>query len=246
MRTISLIAVLVAVTLAATACIEVSVNDRRSIHASGDIETLVYDFSGFDAVAIADAFSAEITAGDQFAVEVEVDHNLRDHLEVEVRNGELRIGLDGRARARGDVVRRVRITMPALSGLDVSGASRVALQGFDDPGGALDASLSGASELRGDLVTADLRATLSGASNLQLVGSAESAALDLSGASRARLGAFEAVSLEAALAGASNADVAVSERLGPLRLSGASSLHYAGDPIVANVQTSGASTIGRR
>jgi hypothetical protein len=246
MRTTSLIAVLVAVTLAATACIEVRVNDRRSIHASGDIETIAYDLSGFDAVAIASAFSAEITAGDQFAVEVEIDRNLRDHLEVEVRNGELRIGLQRFTRSRGDLVKRARITIPALRALHVSGASHVTLHGIDAPTAQLVAEVSGASDLRGDLVTGDLRATLSGASHVHLVGSAQAAAVELSGASRARLEAFQAGSLEAELSGASSAEVAVTERLGPVRLSGASTLRYAGDPAVADVQTTGASNISRR
>jgi hypothetical protein len=239
-------AALLAVTLAATACIEVRVNERHSVRASGDIEIHSYDFSGFDAVAIEDAFSAEISAGHTFAVEVEIDRNLSDHLEVELSNGELRIGLQGRVSLRGNPVRRARITMPSLAALQVRGASHVTLVGFDDPSGALSADVSGASELRGDLAIGDLRATLSGASTMGLEGRAATVDLDLSGASHAGLQAFEAASLEAALSGASRAEVAVSERLGPARLSGASRLQYAGDPQVSDVQSTGASSISRR
>jgi hypothetical protein len=140
---------------------------------------------------------------------------------------------------------QVRVTMPALAGLDLSGASRARLDGFDRaPAARLDATVSGAGRLSGLLVADQLALELSGASEADLAGTTRDLALQLSGASHATLDRLPATVASVALSGASHAVVWVD---GDVRgeASGASSLVVRGDART-NVETSGASSVSRR
>lgn len=228
--------------LLAAACIEVNVFGDKTIESSGEIETRSYDFAGFTGVVISHAFTADVEQGDDFAIKVTFDRNLRNELEVDVRGGRLYVGLSD-VDLRGNVVHSVEITMPALASIEASGASHVSLGGFEDTQGELDVRLSGASQVFGDLVVGLLVANLSGASSISLAGSAGRVDLDGAGASSFSFEEFDVASATIALSGASGARVVVAEQLGPVRLSGGSALVYAGDPEITGVQATGGSTI---
>ena len=61
---------------------------------SGDMVTNDYDLTDFAAVEVGWGCDLDIRAGDDYRVVVEIDDNLEEYLEVEVRDGTLTIGLD--------------------------------------------------------------------------------------------------------------------------------------------------------
>ena len=96
-----------------------------ALRGSGNPVTQTFDFSNFDKLGISQAFQTEVTASDSYSVEVTVDDNLVEHLRVEQRGDTVYIGLEPNnmlANAR----LRARVTMPALTSLDASGASTIA------------------------------------------------------------------------------------------------------------------------
>lgn len=236
-----LVVVLVVIAAMGAACIDISMNDAQTIEGSGQLVTESYDFTGFDQVQLSHSFHATIDGSDVFSIDVTFDDNLRDVLVVERRGSTLVIGLESGTSTR-NVTLEATITMPALTALNLSGASEVAISGLD-PMTDLTLDASGASTIEGDIDATKLDAELSGASTLDLAGYVTEARLDASGASHLPLAKLEIERAEVQLSGASTADLYVSQELGPVDVSGASRLRYDGSPSLHDVSSSGASTI---
>lgn len=217
-----------------------SVVESRVIRGSGNTVTLEVDASGFDKLNVGYAFEVDITQGDDYRVTVTVDQNLEEYLRVDKQGDTLRIQMES-GQIYNSATLRAEVTMPALVDLELSGASRGTVTGFD-AAESVTIEVSGASSLRGDWNTGDARMNVSGASRVELEGAGQDLNLEASGASRAELGDFAVVNADVEVSGASNAIVNVSGRLNA-EASGASSVHYRGEPELGRIQTSGAGSV---
>lgn len=210
---------------------------------SGNTVTRTYDFTDFSEIELGHAFEATINPGDTFAVSVTVDDNLVEHLIVEQDGARLRIGLDPTTLlARATL--QAEITLPALTRLDVSGASQAQLNGFSSDA-AFTSHASGASRIHGDLIAGDLVLDASGASTISLAGTAGNARATASGASTIDLEEMSVQDAVANASGASNVTVNLSGRL-DVDASGASNIYYLGEPTLGNIDTSGNSDVSPR
>ncbi len=154
--------------------------------------------------------------------------------------------------------------MPALYGLYLSGASEATVSGFSssqdflfEVSGAsslnmgkmlvkgLNGEVSGASKVAGSINATDIRFAVSGASKVELNGSTPQITLDVSGASKVDLPDFVIDNASINLSGASEADVHVKAKL-DCKLSAASRLYFEGNPVMGDIEVSGASTIKHR
>jgi hypothetical protein len=218
-----------------------------SVHitGSGHTETRTYDLAGFQSLAVSHTFSVAVTRGDAFSVSVTADDNVFDDLVVEKQGTQLRIGLRSRVAIIGPATLEATVTMPALSGVDLSGASRATLSGFTSTG-TVALNASGASSFSGDLGAGTLNLELSGASRADVTGQANSATLRASGASRLSLSGLVLKTATVDLSGASTAEVNVTGSIDRATVSGASRLIYGGGGTLGSVTTSGASSISQR
>jgi hypothetical protein len=239
MRDLSALALCVLVAVTAAGCVE-PFGDGGAIRGSGDLVTIEEDHDGFVAVEIGDTFHVEIARGATYSVSITTDDNVADHVRVSVDDDRLRIRMDDDHSYR-DATLEATITMPAIERLAVSGVSTAALSGFrsDDD---LELEISGASTLTGDVTSGDLTCEVSGASRLTLDGGGAALDLRASGASTVSLGDFPAWDADVDLSGASSAEINASGTISAT-LSGASRLEYRGGAVLADVNTSGASTV---
>jgi len=214
-----------------------------SIRGSGNVVTREEDLSGFDRVDASHAFKVDISQGEAFSVVIRIDDNLLDKLVVEKRGSTLKIGLKP-SLAFLNTTLEADVTMPELTGLDLSGAVRATVSGFASAE-YLDVDVSGASRLSGDIEAGDARFDVSGASEVTLSGSAADVIVDASGATTVDLADFPVADANAEASGASNVTVNASGRL-DADASGASHVYYLGSPTLGRVDTSGASSVKRR
>lgn len=229
--------------VAASAALGVACYDANGadVEGSGDIVTETYDFGDFIGVRLSHSFQAEITFAQEFSVSLDVDDNVLEYVDVDIVGDSLRFRLDG-VDSTDDVTLDATITMPDLESLDLSGATRVTVSGFENMDD-LEAELSGASTLEGVLDVTHLDLRLSGASTASLEGGGIEADLDASGASTLDLEDFPLEIAHVEMSGASTGTVNVRDELGPVILSGASHLTYVGTPTLSGVDTSGASSV---
>jgi len=216
-----------------------------SITGSGNVVTHEENITGFDKVDASHAFQVDISQGDAFSVVIRIDDNLVQYLEVVKRGSTLNIGLKpGRSYNIRNATMQAEVTMPELTGLELSGASDGTIAGFKSAKG-LDVDLSGASSLRGDIEAGDARFDVSGASEVNLRGSAEDVVIDASGASEVDLSAFPVADANVEASGGSDAAVKPSGRL-DADASGGSHVYYLGSPTLGKIDTSGASSVERK
>ena len=211
---------------------------------SGPLVTKDYDLSNFTAVAAGSAFEVEITRSDSYGVSVTVNESVVESLEVNVSGNTLHISLKPNVGLTGAATMKAKVTMPELTGLDLSGGSRTTLAGFNTDK-TLKSEVSGASTLRGDLTCGAASFNVSGASKVNLRGSAQDLKVEASGASTVDLSNFASQNTVVNASGASKVVVAPSGSL-DVEASGASTVHYTGEPARLKANTSGASTVGQQ
>jgi len=205
-------------------------------------ERISFDFSGFQSVDVGSIFNTEIQAGSDWDVEVSGrDRDLEDVV-VKVTNGELVINfkkdISKWDRNRKEV--KVHITMPELQSLDLSGAAKGKIYGFDQHN--MDINLSGASVTEMDVDLTEANIDLAGVSRLNISGTGESLDAEISGASNLNAEDFMVDYAVLKVSGASKARVHVNKEL-EIDASGGSSVRYSGDPMLKSDRSSGSSII---
>lgn len=217
---------------------------------SGNVIIEEKDFSDFKIVNVGWAFEVEITQASSYNVNITADDNLFDYIEVSRTDYTLTIGVKSGYNYRPQwpwarLTLRAEITMPDLHELQLSGATRGTVEGFNSSHEFI-LDLSGASSLTGDFTTSgDAQFTVSGASTAELEGASNNLTISASGASHLELSDFSVYNADVTLSGASRATVNLDGRL-DADLSGASQLFYIGNPTMGDVNTSGGSTVGKK
>jgi hypothetical protein len=213
-----------------------------SITGSGNVITQEEAITGFDKLDISNGFQVDVSQGDSFSVVIRIDDNLVEHLQVTKQGSTLSIGLKpGRSYSIRDATLEADVTMLELTGLDVSGGSRVTLNSVSSAK-ALDADLSGGSHLTGDLEAGDTTINLSGGSHATLGGSAGDLTVDASGGSHAKLADLTVADADIDASGGSHATVSPSGRLDAVA-SGGSHVRYLGSPTLGTTDADGSSSI---
>ena len=210
---------------------------------SGNLETEEYAFANFTRVEIGSAFEFEIKQSSSFSINVTADDNVIDYVQVSQIGQTLKIRLKTVPGLRL-VTLRASVTMPQLHSLTASGASHGTVSNFNSTED-LDIKVSGASRVTGDITASNVDFDISGASTIQLEGSANDILASVSGASHLNLDDFTVDNADVNFSGASSGTVNLNGRL-DADLSGASKLWYIGEPIMGDIDTSGASTLSKK
>ena len=162
-----------------------------------------YELADFDAVKVSGTFNAVISHG-EYGVTVQVPEEILPYVKVEVKDGALNVGLNGRVKINPKVSKcKAFVYLPELHSIAASGAASVLAADFT--GSEVTVRSSGAAdiELGGDL--AKLEIVSSGASSVSLKGLAENVQVTASGAAGVSLNG-EGTSLKVSASGASSVD----------------------------------------
>lgn len=198
------------------------------------------DLRGFSKVAFALSGDVFISLGNTFSVELEGDSDYLREVKTEIVGDELRIRRD-KWFDSGNKRVTVRITMPALEGISVSGSGRVTV---NDPlrGDELDVAISGSGRaLLRDVALGEVECSISGSGSLNIDGKGTIRELDLSiSGSGGYQGETTGINvLEARISGSGSCNCYVKEML-RASISGSGNIFYSGNPkIDASVSGSG-------
>ena len=187
------------------------------VHGSGTVRTEARPVSGFTGVTVGGSLDVDITIGGATKVEVIADDNLLPIIRTEVKGDQLVIDARDSYSTRSDVL--VRITVPRLAALSVSGAADGVVRGV--AGDALALAVSGSGSIKASGQTRRLSAQVSGSGDLH--------ARDL-----------RADTASASVSGSGDVDLTVRETLAA-SVSGSGSIDYWGKPgnVVRNISGSG-------
>ena len=124
---------------------------------------------------------------------------------------------------------RINITMPTLRNLDLKGAGKVSIKGFNEK--ETEIKVIGAMKVRANINVENLFVEVSGASELGLTGTGARLNADIQGASKLNAYDFEVANARIDANGVSHANVYVTGTL-EMEESFASEVSYRGDPQV--------------
>ena len=188
------------------------------------------DVSGFSEVSFAVAGEVFIDLGSRYSVVLEGDKNYISEIETKIYGKELRIKTDKWFNTGNRKV-TVRITMPSLQGISVSGSGRVTV---NDPlkGEDLDIAISGSGKaLLGEVTLDNVDCAISGSGSLNISGSGsiDKMEVSISGSGDYYGESTKVRSLEAHISGSGSCDCYVTETL-EASISGSGDIYYSGNP----------------
>ena len=199
----------------------------------------------YEKLSVYDAFDVSVTYGSATSkITVEANDNLMKYIITELDGDYLVIKLDSKISVKSSATLKINITVPKLTEIKASGASRVEfLNELNTNNLTLD--LSGASSLTGNLNLSSCNFNLSGASHTDVAGSINTAIIELSGASSIGNYNCSIDTLSINLSGASSGSLTVNEIIN-IDASGASSLNYKGNCTINTIELTGASSINKK
>ena len=202
-----------------TNCSSSSFSNLSGVQGSGTAKSETRNVSGFTKIDAGGAINVEVAVQKDFSVVVEADDNLLTNIKTEVSGDTLKIYSEDRISPKTRI--NVLISMPAIEGLDVTGASTGNVTGVNAD--LLELKASGASKIRIDGTAKQLNADASGASTVDAESlTVENADVEASGASKAIIAATNDLKVNA---------------------SGASKISYVGEPKNIKQNSSGASSV---
>lgn len=210
-----------------------------SLSSKGQETSQQLPFKNFSEIEIGSSFQVQITRGDSYVVEIMGSNDQFEGLEFSQEGKKLRIDLDKKRKGLPKAP-RIRITMPALESLDLSGTIKAEIKGFNNESMQID--ISGTASCKLDAQINNLKIDMSGAGNVELLGSGDLMVLNLSGAANIKAGEYQVKKLMLNMSGAGAAEVFVSEQL-DLEVSGVGSVRYGGNPTTITKKISGMASI---
>lgn len=192
------------------------------IKGSGNVKTESRSASGFKEIKAENAVELEITVQKDFSLTIEADDNLLDQVKTEVSGNTLKISTRDSITSKNKI--KVKISLPELTDLDLSGASTANVSGVKTD--SLELNASGASRIKIEGEVKSVDATASGASGIDAENlKTENAKANASGASHVTVSPTGDLNAEA---------------------SGASTVTYTAEPKSIKQNASGASTIKKK
>lgn len=236
--------------LAAAVIAALPLSASRPVEAPADAQqTQEYRLSGFSSLDVSSIYHVELTRASRFSVKVEAPDFILPYLSVRVSGSELELSMlelprDIRRRLEnGRHQIRAEVSMPELTALRMSGASKLDASGSFSTRKRLDIRLSGATTVSGLEVRAgDANIECSGAAKMSLTGSYDRMILSASGSANANL-TVDAKEANLTLSGAAKvADNGTIVRL-ILHASGAANFKLEGALTAAELGGSGSARI---
>lgn len=222
MKKLGLIVFVIALSIGlffATGC---NVGNLGSVQGSGNAKSEKRNVSGFKQIEAGGAVTLEIDAQKDFSVELEADDNLLPLIKTEVSGDTLKISTEDRISSKTKII--VKISMPELTSLDISGAS-----------GAVVSNVK----------TDSLKLEASGASKIKISGEANNLESGANGASGIDAEGLTVNDADVVASGASNITVSAANNL-KADASGASTILYTGEPKNVEPTSSGASSVKKK
>jgi len=198
-----------------------------------DAEQAGNGLSDYNELEITGWIDVEISQGDQYSIELIGPESEKKKYKITQQGRTLIVDYEDESKFDWKLKSfdfekiNINITMPELESLEIKGAGDVTLKDFDEDD--LDIELLGAVEMDGELHVRNITINLSGASKLDLRGTANTMDATVQGASQLRAYDFNTQDAIVEANGASSAKITVSGRL-EMKEGVASKISYRGKP----------------
>lgn len=211
------------------------------IKGNGNVTTQARSVSNFTGVSVSSSIDLYVKQDPAFAVKVEIDENLQQHIIVREENGILRIKQEDNTSLDASGKIKVYVSAPLFKSIEASGACNIIGENILSSNEAIDIGLSGSSDARLEVKTPKVSADLSGACKLTLKGETKDFSVEGSGSSDVRCFDLRTEQTKIDVSGACDAEVFASVKL-DVQASGSSDIKYKGNASVSQ-DISGAGSV---
>lgn len=213
----------------------------KKIRGNGNMKVENRTISSFDAVYVSGNTDIYVKQDSIFSVRVEADENLMEYIITELDGSTLKIRSRDGVNLKSSRSIKVYVSAPTFKHFKASGACDIFSENKITSSEAIAINISGASDVKMDLMAPQIETDLSGAGSLTLSGQTKDFKVDGSGSTDIKCFDLLAENVDVKISGAGNANVFASVKL-DLRISGAADVRYKGNPTV-NKQISGAGSV---
>ncbi|HEX2956956.1 MAG TPA: DUF2807 domain-containing protein [Chitinispirillaceae bacterium] len=230
------------ITIAVSSLLSSCIFPTGIVIGSDDTVVVSKSFSGFSKVAVSNACEAVVTRAETYSVSVEINENLEDHLNINLKNGCLDINLDNNY-SYHHLTFKVKITMPELENVSCCDASRMTISGFNSEK-TFSAAIYDASKLNGSLNCGDILMKIYDASQASLTGTGKNLTCTVNDASTLKFKTMKCNNAALTIADASEAEIYVSGNLTG-KVTDASKVVYYGNVVQGTLSVKDGSKVVR-
>jgi hypothetical protein len=203
---------------------------EETVEGSGNVITEARDVKDFDAISVQGFGEVRIEIGPFSPLTIEAEDNVLPHIVSEVDGSTLELRTEEGIGFRDVEVPICTITMPALTGISISGSGDVEAAGI--AAGSFDISISGSGDVRlTEMDVTSLDVSISGSGDVRVTGKADGVSVSISGSGNFRgrdlVGADGAVSIS----GGGSVEIQAIETL-DVEIRGSGNVVFSGDPVV--------------
>ena len=202
--------------------------NTQTVTGTGNLDSYEIKVGEYSKIRVSGFCNIHYYASSSDAVTLEIQSNLREYIEVEVKGDELVVGTKRGYSINTAKTPVLTVYTPVLTRLDVSGAG--SFTAYDTIiADSFSVNLSGAGSGKAELAVDSLSIQISGAGSFDLSGRADAADFDMSGAGNLNASSLQTREAKVRLAGAGTIKVNCSDKLN-INASGVGTIEYRGSP----------------
>ncbi|MGP1455044.1 MAG: head GIN domain-containing protein [Treponema sp.] len=229
---------ILAFTIGSTGCV---INGRMG---NGLPEKHAFSVADFKNITLTGKMAASIVQGSAYKLEVELDSNLFDVFNVYVSNSTLHLGFNKGTPIQWYRTCNVRVQLPSLASLDMSGSGNVDISDFTDSDNEMAIVQRGFGIINVGAIVKNLAIKVHGSGTVTAKGRAGN--LSFNGRGSGILHAFDLDSEQVRITHAGSGDMEVTAKKSlAVDLSGRSRVRYKGKPENQQIKTVGRCTVER-
>ena len=211
------------------------------IRGNGNMKVENRTISSFDGVYVSGNTDIYVKQDSIFSVRVEADENLMEYIITELDGSTLKIRSKDGVNLKSSRSIKVYVSGPSFKYFKASGACDIFSESKITSSEEIAIDISGASDVKMELVSPKIEADLSGAGSITLSGQTKDFKVDGSGSTDINCFDLQTENTVIELSGAGNAAVFASVKL-DLKISGAADVRYKGNATVSQ-KISGAGSV---
>lgn len=215
--------------------------DRHWIKGEGDNVTNTRSSNSFTGISLSISADVELYEDSVFRIELNGQQNILDVIETKIKGNDLCIGLERYTTIRKHNPILIRIYMPKVENVDVSGSGNVKCKSFfKSQVMTCNVSGSGSINISGD-ISESFIANISGSGDINMgsTGNCKTGKYTVSGSGSINADWFKIDNLESNISGSGDQRVYAVKTL-DVKISGSGAVYYRGNPVInSNISGSG-------
>lgn len=209
-----------------------NMRNNKHVRGNGNTTSEIRDKSGFNSIDVADDIGVSLTQGSTYKVEVIAEPNLLPYIFTSLDGNTLSIHVQGGINIESSDVIKVKIQMPYIKNISVSGSGSVTSVNKIDNADKLKLSISGSGNITMPIKTPNAEVGISGSGTANLSGETRDLEIRIGGSGDCLAENLKSENAKVEIAGSGTAKLFASLKL-DISVAGSGDVFYGGNPSIS-------------